>query len=163
MLRIILLFTILSTSIFAQDDEEFSFMGLTASYNVFELIQADDKKQTTIGIRYGKQTIEWRTMFSYQGNNDLQTFELEVDKLIEDDIFNIPELRLYLGGTFGGIEYKGISNKESQGKYYGGNIGFLIYVTDKIDADIGYHYYSTSSFDVINKIKGLTLSLHYFY
>jgi hypothetical protein len=128
-----------------------------------ELTNQESNKETTFGIRYGQQSIDWRTIFSYQANNDLQMFDIEIDKIIEDNIFNMPELRLYLGGTLGGIEYKGISDKESKGKYYGGNIGFLIYVTDSIDADISYHYYKVSDIEAINKIKGPTFSLHYFY
>jgi hypothetical protein len=47
--------------------------------------------------------------------------------------------------------------------YYGLNIGFLFYVTDDIDLDIGYHYYFMDRLEPLDTMNGPTFSLHYFY
>jgi len=164
MFKKLLLFTILITSIFSQEKEEFSFIGATLSQNFIPIENSSQKEETTFGFRYGQQSIDWRTMFSYEGNDGLQTIALEIDTIFNESLFDYEELRLYLGGTYGGIKYKKVlEEKESKGKYYGVNVGFLLYFTDTIDIDIGYHYYKVSDFELLSNMKGVTLSLHYFY
>ena len=55
------------------------------------------------------------------------------------------------------------ASNETNGFFYGGNFGFILYASDSMDVDIGYHYYKTTGFDEINKLQGIALSLHYFY
>ncbi len=165
MSRILVLFSLLFTSLFSssQQLEEFPFIGITVSTHTIDL-KNNNNKETIIGIRYGKQTVDWRTMFTYQfGQNGFESIALEVDKILMDEVFGMPEIRPYLGFSIGKISYEDNSLKDTSGYFYGGNLGLIIYATDNIDADISYHYYKAEEFDDLNNLQGGTLSLHYFY
>lgn len=163
----VLLFLTLHTPVFANDAEEFPFIGLTLSYDtlVFDdlnnTLPSDD--QTSFGLHLGKQTQEWRTVFSFCGNSDFQTVALEVDKILIDQLFGRAEFRPYLGATVGYLHYEDISLEGDNGYYYGGNFGFLLYATDQIDVDLSYHYYQVSQLDPLEVMRGVSLSIHYFY
>lgn len=164
MLRVSLLFLFIFTSLFAEDIEEFPFLGVTVATQSIDIKNAKNEKETTFGIRYGKQTVDWRTMFSYEfGSNGYQMIAMEIDKILMDDLMGMPEFRPYLGLTVGGLQYDSDNLNESKGYFYGLNAGLIIYATDKMDADISYHYYDVKNFDEMDKIKGGTFSLHYFY
>ena len=164
MLRVTLLFLFIFTSLFSEDVEEFPFLGVTVSTQSLDLDTLSDKKETSFAIRYGKQTIDWRTMFTYEfASNGYRLFSLEIDKILMDDIMGMPEFRPYLGASVGSISYKDDALTDSNGIFYGANLGFIIYATDNIDADLSYHYYNVENFDDLDNIQGGTLSLHYFY
>jgi len=159
----ILLFTTLSAE---QDLEEFHFIGLTLATDSFDfdsIADTSSQDETSFGLRYGKQTLNWRTVFTLSGNNDFQTFALEVDKILLDELFGMPEIRPYLGATVGYLHYDDSYVSESHGYYYGGNFGFLLYATDTIDVDLSYHYYGVSKLDPIDTMQGGSLSIHFFY
>jgi len=164
MLRVTLLFLFIFTSLFAEDVEEFPFLGITVSTQSLDLDKISDKKETSFGIRYGKQTIDWRTMFTYEfASNGYRMFSMEIDKILMDDIMGMPEFRPYLGATVGYLTYDNDALTDDNGYFYGATAGFIIYATDNIDADLSYHYYKVSGIDALNNIKGGTISLHYFY
>ena len=165
MLHFLLLFTILSTSIFASSDtEEFPFIGVSISKNIISLKQNLPKEnEDSFGFRYGKQSIGWRTMFSYNGNADLTNFELEVDNILDDTIDGLDTLRIYIGGIVGVINYPSLNKDQGYKRYFGGSVGFLFYLTDRIDLDISYHYYKVDEFEPLSRMKGASFSLHYFY
>jgi len=162
MSRIIVLFSLIFTSLFSQELEEFPFLGVTVSTHTVDL-KNNSNRETTLGIRYGKQTVEWRTMFSYFKNSNYRTFSLEVDKILMDKMFDMPEIRPYLGFSLGSIKYEENGLTDTSGYFYGGNLGLIIYATDNIDADLSYHYYKVEEFDALDDIQGATLALHYFY
>ena len=162
MLRYIVLVSFLFTTLFAQQKaEEFHFIGLTVSTDSMEYESnsgLSDQDETTFGLRYGRQTLDWRTVFTLSGNGDLQNIGLEVDKILVDALFGMPEIRPYLGASAGYLHYE-----ESDGYYYGGNFGFLLYATDTIDVDLSYHYYRVNELEPLDTMQGASLSIHYFY
>ncbi len=167
MSKFIILFTFLFTTIFAQEDlEQFPFIGVTLATHSIDfnsITDASSQNETVLGLRYGKQTLDWRTVFTISGNSDFQTFAVEIDKILLDDLFGMPEIRPYLGATVGYLHYDNISSLDSDGFYYGGNFGFLIYATANIDVDLSYHYYKVSDLDPVDTMQGANLSLHYFF
>ena len=167
MSKFIVLFTFLFTTIFAQEDlEQFPFIGVTlASHSIdFKSItDTSSQDETVLGLRYGKQTLDWRTVFTLSGNNDFQTFALEIDRILLDELFGTPKIRPYLGAAIGYLHYDENDSLDSDGFYYGGNFGFLIYATATIDVDLSYHYYKVSGLDPLDTMQGASLSLHYFF
>ena len=155
------------TILFAQQDvEEFHFIGLNLSTDSIDFKSMEDissQRETTFGLRYGRQTLEWRTVFTLSGNNNLQNFALEVDKILLDALFGMPEIRPYLGATVGYLHYDDTDVSDTDGFYYGGNLGVLLYATDTIDIDLSYHYYDVSKLDPIDTMQGASLSIHFFY
>lgn len=167
MLRFTLLFTLLFTTLFAQQkNEQFPFIGATLTTHSIDLKsieQTSSQNETVLGLRYGKQTMDWRTVFTLSGNNDLQTFSMEIDKILLDELFGTPKIRPYLGATIGYLHYDQNDSLDSDGFYYGGNFGFLIYTTATIDVDLSYHYHKVSGLDPLDTMQGASLSLHYFF
>lgn len=166
-LKLTVLFILSLTTVSAQQDlEEFHFIGLTLSTDSFEYNSIADipsQDETSFGIRYGRQTLNWRTVFTLSGNNDFQTFAVEVDKILLDALFGMPEIRPYLGATVGYLHYDDTYVSDSEAYYYGGNFGFLLYTTDTIDVDLSYHYYDVAKLDPIDTMQGGSLSIHFFY
>ncbi len=149
------------------DSGSFSFIGITTSQNTlqFDNDADDDQDEKTFGIRYGQQTLDWRTMFTYESKNDgLTTMSLEADKILLDSLFGSPKLRPYLGLSVGKIEYDNSDIVDDlSGYFYGVNLGFIIYATDTTDLDISYHYYEVKELDNIDILQGTGISLHYFF
>ena len=176
MSRFFVLFLLTLTLLFSKNIEEFPFIGVTVGIHTIDIVPitptnpispavdvSSSEDETTVGIRYGKQTLDWRTMFTLSGNKDYQSFSLEIDKILMDDLFGMPELRPYLGATVGYLHYDNDAFLNDDGIYYGGNFGFLVYVTDSIDADISYHYYKLQDMEPLDTLQGGTLGIHYFY
>ena len=164
MFKITLIFLFLLTSIFAQERKEYPFIGVTVSTQSTNIKDADNKRDTTFGIRYGKQTLDWRTMFTYEyKKNGFQAASIEIDKILLDEILGMPEFRPYVGASLGALFYDDNLLSDTNGIYYGANLGLLVYVTDNVDADFSYHYHFVDKLENIDKIKGGTFSLHYFY
>lgn len=168
MSRIFILFSLTFTLLFSQSLEEFSFIGVTVGVHTIDIDPIADRSspdktdETTGGIRFGKQTIDWRTMFTLEGNSNYQSFALEIDKILLDDLFGMPEFRPYLGATLGYIHYED-GPIDGDGFYYGGNAGLLVYITDDIDADLSYHYHKIDGLEPLDSMQGGTLGIHYFY
>ena len=72
MLKTILLFALLFSSLFSNQKEEFSFMGLNVSSKTIDL-DSNNENITSIGLRYGKQTLDWRTIFNYDYSEEYQS------------------------------------------------------------------------------------------
>ncbi len=189
--RIILIIMLCISSIYAEEIEQFPFIGVTVSTHTIDIqnVKSYSNDETIAGIRYGQQTLKWRTMFTYEfEQNGYKSFTVEIDKILRDEIYGITKIRPYLGVSLGMIDYvndnlyyednatKNTNNDvenpdhkddggdvDTSGYFYGLNLGLIIYVTDSIDMDIGYHYYDVQDFEGLNKIQGLTFSLHYFY
>ena len=164
MFKLIMLLSILSTTLFAKQ-ETFPFLGVSISSETIDLTSPSTSslRETSFSLRYGQQTLDWRTTFAISGNNNFQTFSLEIDKILLDNMFGMPELRPYLGATIGYINYKDTSIIDDSGLYYGGNFGFIIYVTDTIDADISYHYYTFDKLDPLDTMHGGSIGFNFFY
>ncbi len=166
MSRIIILFALTLTLLFSQDIEDFPFIGVTVGVHAIDIDPSADissRDETTVSIRFGKQNLDWRTMFTMSGNKNLQSFTLEIDKILVDQLFGMPEFRPYLGASVGYLHYDDNDLLDNEGFFYGGNFGFLIYVTDDIDADISYHYHKIQDMEPLDSMQGGTLGIHYFY
>jgi len=167
MSKFTLLFTFLFTTLFAQQEsEQFPFIGATLTTHSIDyksMAQTSSKNETVLGFRYGKQSLDWRTVLTLSGNNDFQTFAMEIDKILLDELFGTPKLRPYLGATIGYLHYDENDATDNDGFYYGGNFGFLIYASAMLDVDLSYHYHKVSALDPLDTMQGATLSLHYFF
>ena len=181
MSRFFILFIFLFNSLFA-GQEQFGFFGVVGSSDTVSFISdadLDDEKETTFGLRFGGQTQDYRTSFTVAGNSNYQSIAVEADVFLTDDMFGVPEIRPYIGGTIGYVHYdedlldtyrenipldvnQTKSTKYSDG-YYGLNFGFVFYVTDNIDLDVSYHYYFMDRLNPLDKMQGVTITLHYFY
>jgi hypothetical protein len=166
MFKYIILFNLLLATLFAQQ-ENFPFLGVSISTQTVDIKPNNtlnsSSKNTTLSLRYGQQTLDWRTLFALEYHQKFQTFSLEIDKILLDNMFGRPEVRPYLGGTFGYMKYKDISIAHGHTPYYGVNVGFLLYATDRIDADISYHYYNILNLKPLKNMQGGTLGFNYFY
>jgi len=164
MLRVTLIFLFIFTSLFAKETEEFPFLGITISTQSLDIENAGKPKETSFGLSYGKQTLDWRTMFTYEfASNGYQMFGMEIDKILMDEIMGMPEFRPYMGLSVGYLKYDNDALSEDSALYYGANAGLIIYATDNMDADLSYRYYKVSDMDELDNIQGATFSLHYFY
>jgi hypothetical protein len=165
MLRILLLFTLLFQTIDAQ--ETYSFIGITGGVQSLSLETAstlsDPKDMTSIGIQYGMQSQEYRTTFSYEYASDFQSIDMSVDYIFMQEMFGTAKVRPYFGATLGYMKYSKDSIADESESYYGFDTGFLFYLTDNIDLDIGYHYYFMERLEPLDTMGGFTVSLHYFY
>ena len=192
MTKFLMLFIFLFSTLFAES-ESFPFIGVTVSSQTVDLkpIATDppnrlnipgSENETTFGLQYGVQTKDYRTTFTVEGNNNFQTIDVEVDYILFDEMFGTPKIRPYVGATLGYIHYdetliteynenriaddiandRNTSISTSDG-YYGLDLGFLFYVTDDIDLDVGYHYYFMDRLEPLDTVNGATFSLHYFY
>ena len=164
MSKFVLLIALMFTSAFADDKEEFPFLGITVSTQSISIEGKENPSETSFGLQYGKQTVDWRTMFALNfAGNGYKSLDIEIDKILLDNVFGMAEFRPYLGLTAGILQYDDDTLDEESGYYYGANLGMLVYATDNIDADISYHYYKVGDLEKVDTLKGASLSLHYFY
>lgn len=190
MTRFFMVFIFLFSTLFAEQ-ESFPFIGVTVSTQTVDLqpiiegtgvTRPTSENETTFGLQYGVQTKDYRTTFTVEGNSNFQSIDVEVDYIIFDEMFGTPKIRPYVGATLGYINYdkelitsynedrivddanndRNTSISNSDG-YYGLDLGFLFYVTDDIDLDVGYHYYFMDRLKPLDTMSGASFSLHYFY
>ena len=162
MSKLTLVLLLLSSLLFAEDEIAYPFIGVnvtTQSINLFD----EDSRETGIGIRYGKQTMDWRTVFSYEYSKGYQSLGLEVDKILVDDLFDTAKVRPYIGASAGVLKLEDDYLVESTGYYFGANLGFILYASDRVDIDISYHYHWIENIEEADTMHGATLALHYFF
>ncbi len=147
-----------------EDRESYGFGGITVG-------GLDLLDQTAIGgIRVGMQNSVWRTMFTFEADfESYQAFLIEADRTIAAGLFG-GKGRIYLGVSGGWLEFYGektIVNEvlefEDYGYAYGGNLGFMYYLSDRVDLSIDYRYLFTSGSCTYDNIQGPSISLHYFF
>ncbi len=163
MSRVIFLFICTYTFLFSAIVEEFPFIGVTVTTQTIDLKKSSTIKETTTAIQYGKQTVDLRTTFSYEFSGSYSSFNLEIDKILLDELFGSPKYRPYAGMVVGTVNYDDNTLNDDSGYYYGAALGLILYATDTVDADLSYHYYKVEGFEDIDTIKGATVALHYFY
>lgn len=157
--------------------ENYAFAGISGSYlNLVQVYGTEDVYFNTsagkgvLGVCAGLQTNVWRTTFTYESNFDsYQAFLMEADRTILAGMMG-GKGRIYLGVSGGWIGFYGdklqddiIVEFKDYGYAYGGNIGFMYYLSDRIDLSIDYRYLFTSSSCTLDDIQGPTISLHYFF
>jgi opacity protein-like surface antigen len=155
---------LLLTSAIHADNKIYSFMGIQTSASKFE-----DVTTPTIGIKYGKQSENMRTSFSYnygaKDSNYYQTLLVQIDTGILTNRFREMALKPYVGATIGVMQQNDDSlvPTRDRGYVYGVNTGLTYILNDSIDLDLGYRFLKTSKLENIDKINDLTFSMHYFY
>ena len=157
-----IIFILLSISILSAETEEFSFIGIGVFGQTIDLSNSKPNK-TTFAIKYGKQSIDYRTTFAFDYEKDYQSLSMTLDKILVDKLFGTPKIRPYLGFNVGTLKYKDSSLSDDSGYYYGGRAGFIIYVTDNIDMDISYNYNVVQEIKGIDNIHGVSFAIHYFF
>lgn len=166
MSKIILILIFTLSLLFSQEEEtltKYPFVGIGVSAQTVDT-PLNNNQENTISLRYGKQSLDWRTMLTYEfKNSDYQSLSVELDKVLLDELFGTAKLRPYLGLSGGILKYKDVALEDSDGFYYGGNGGFIIYLTDTVDVDLSYHYNIVQEIKDLDSIQGATFSLHYFF
>jgi len=148
--------------------EQYMFVGLTGSY-------LNGLNESGVGgLRLGFQNSLWRTIFAVEGNSDqYKAFLIEADRTVIAGLLG-GKGRIYLGLSGGWMQFSDdlvVINQETavelknNGYAYGGNIGFMFYLTDQIDMSLEYRYLVTQNSCVCGEenIHGATLALHYFF
>jgi len=78
MSRVLILLLLTFSSLFSEEIEEFPFIGVTVSYESSDILTTTDEvnteKNTNIGIRYGQQTVDWRSMLTYSRSKNQKFF-----------------------------------------------------------------------------------------
>jgi hypothetical protein len=169
MTKFLFLCLFIYTSLTAAELEEFPFVGLTVATRSLDLPKvsnADDPSEASIGVRWGKQSVDWRTLFTFEYTDSGYTsLSMEIDRILMDNILGYSELRPYVGANLGMISYAGKNTEDGSenGFYWGATAGVLVYVTDNIDADISFHHYNIENLDTVDHIQGASIAVHYFY
>jgi hypothetical protein len=162
-----------------ENPDQYAFVGVQAAF--LDLAQkpesesvylVEDDSKAVGGLRIGLQTSVWRTMFTYESNFDsYQAFLIEADRTIIAGLME-GKGRVYVGVSGGWVEFYGerttiyedvLIDFEDYGYAYGGNLGFMYYLSDQVDMSIDYRYLFTSSSCTLDDIQGVGLSLHYFF
>ena len=155
---------LLLSSLLNADDKIYSFIGVQTSASTFE-----NESAPTFGIKYGKQSNDYRTSISYnygeKGSNSYQTAMIQIDKGILTRTFKDIAFKPYVGATMGVIQQNDDSliPTRDRGFIYGINTGFTYILNDAIDLDLGYRFLKTSKLEKLDKIQDVTFSMHYFY
>ena len=160
--KLILVYLLLSSLLLAEDAEQYPFIGLSVTTQSIDLFD-EDTRETSIGIRYGKQTMDWRTVFSYEYSKGYQSLGIEVDKILLDSLLDTAKARPYIGVSAGALKLEDDDLLESSGYYFGANLGLILYASDRVDIDISYHYHLIENIDEVDAMHGATLALHYFF
>ena len=173
-----------STQIYAsdieiQDPEQYGFVGITGGYlNLEQSLQAEaiyfprTESKGVAGIRAGIQTNVWRTMFTLESNfESYQAFLVEADRTVVAGLMD-GKGRIYLGVSGGWIKFYGdrttiyedvLVEFEDYGYAYGGNIGYMYFLSDQVDLSLEYRYLFTSSSCSLEDLQGFNVALHYFF
>ena len=174
-----------ANEIVIEEAEQYAFIGITGSY-----VDPLDERGV-FGFRMGMQNNVWRTIFTYESNfNEYQAFLIEADRTVVAGLMG-GKGRIYLGVSGGWLRYgadivvasddanttdpvtpesfNGEQNPDlviyqaSNGYAYGGNIGFMYYLSDQVDISIEYRYLIVDKINLFDHIQGPSVSLHYFF
>ena len=147
-------------------EEIFSFVGVNTAYKDFRLsetYQKADTSEMTFGFTLGMQALRWRTDVSLEHGSNYTSFGFNADYILLDSMFGTPKVRPYLGINTGYMTYDDSRLKDTDGLFFGGNAGLILYANDMVDIDIGYRYDKISQLDGFDTMQSVTLSVHYFY
>jgi len=109
MSRVFILFLLTFSLLFSQETEEFPFIGVTVSYDSSDILTTTNKvntiDNTNIGIRYGQQTVDWRSMLTYSRSSGQKFLTAEIDRILLDELFGTSYVRPYLGLVAGIVKF----------------------------------------------------------
>jgi len=178
MFKTIFLSLLFTFSLLGQEEKDFPFIGVSVFTQNINVQEEDASWKNGVTLSYGQQSLDWRTIFALDYTQDTYLgAHIEIDKILLDNMFGTAKLRPYLGAVVGYMSYddKNLNiplnptqeesdlYEETNGFYFGGNFGFIIYASNNIDIDISYHYYKVENINFLDDLHGGTLSLHYFF
>jgi len=122
------------------------------------------KQGGVVGLRYGQQSKDWRTSFTLETRyNGYQLFTAQVDRTLLYSLAT-PKLRLYAGLIAGAVAQEDeAGGDDNLGYSYGVSAGFMFYLSDNIDLDLGYRYMKVTELDNIDDISSASFAIHYFF
>lgn len=156
------LFILISSGLFAKSPKQFPFFGIQTTDQRITL-NGTIHRDTSIGIRYGKQTLDWRTMFTYDYSKKAQMLTMEIDKILSNTLFGSSKVRPYVGFSIGATKIEDASLNDNSGYSYGGSAGLIIYASDTVDVDVSYYYNEIQEIQNAKTMRGVKFSLHYFF
>jgi|GEM_PF-995926 len=163
---IFVFFCFFSVFLFGDGEYNYSFFGVGVTN---ETIKTDPKIKSKKGysLRYGQQTVDWRTTLNFdQVKSYNHQYQMSIDNFLTDTLFGTPKIRPYLGATAGKVYFDKThltASQEYSDTFLGARGGFVIYTTDLLDSDIGAYYYHPQNIKEVDKLYGVSISLHYFY
>jgi opacity protein-like surface antigen len=170
-IAVALLCAALGSSLYARDDisQSRTFIGLELGYvevqgDTFYDIGYVGDYDVEFGFRIGAEKDEWRTtfLFDYYDSSDndqnVEKFLMTVDYFI---LNNGSAFRPFIGLNAGYANYESTFVEDS-GFIYGGQVGFVVDITDMVNLDLSYRY-SLSGNDVFDHVGGVTFGLNYFF
>ena len=170
-MAIALLCVALGSSLYARDgiSESRTFIGLELGYVE---VQGDTRFEpqftgdydVQFGVRLGAEKEEWRTtlIFDYydSGTNDqsVQQGLMTIDYYVlgNEDMF-----KPYIGLNVGYGRYESIFIDEST-YLYGGQVGFVVQIANKVNLDLNYRYSLTGG-DLFDHVGGVIFSVDYLF
>lgn len=162
MKKLILTFITMATLLVANETQSYPFVGVSLTSQSVDVL-SDTQQETAFGVRYGKQSVDWRTVFSYDYSKGYQKLGAEVDKILLDSMFKTAKIRPYTGLSAGVLSLDNDDLVENDGYYWGANVGFILYATDEIDVDVSYHYDKIGNIEKADSMQGASLLMHYFF
>lgn len=152
----------MATLLFGNETQSYPFMGVSLTSQSVEALN-EKQQESAFGVRYGKQSVDWRTLFSYEYSKGYQKLGAEVDKILLDSMFKTAKIRPYTGLSAGVLSLDNANLVDNDGYYWGANVGFIVYATDEIDVDVSYHYDKIGKIDEADNMQGASLLMHYFF
>ena len=154
-----ILLTLLLTSLsFAE--KSYSFFGAETSF-----INYDSISSPSLGLKYGIQRGMWRSSinldYASTGKDKLSSLIIQIDKGILKSITKDSPFKPHAGFSLGVLQHKNAVTDKGYG--LGLNTGVTYLLSDQIDLDLSYRFFSTSKMNNIASLNSLNLSLHYFY
>ena len=148
------------TNIIQANEKLYSFIGVQTSATNY-----DGKNTPTLGLRYGKQSQNFRTLFSYNygkhSKDSYHTLLIEMDRGIFKEAFSESLFKPYIGGALGIIQHS--NRKDDRGYLYGVNTGLTYLYNEDVDFDINYRFLKSTKLKDLDTINELTFAMHYFY
>ncbi len=142
-----------------------TFLGIEiASTEVQGEQPSNTSDEVSYGLHFGAQNEQWRTMigFNYYNSDDhnVEKLLLSVDYffLKYDKIQNYI-LQPYIGVNTGYMNFEQGIVDES-GFLYGGQVGVVLNIMEKVDFDLGYRY-SLSNADALDHTGDVLLGINY--
>jgi len=146
------------------------FIGVEGSAIFASEAEGESGSGMSLGLRFGAQNIEWRTMAILEKfgsdeeyNNYVKaTLQLDYYFLGQDNLMvDTFAIRPYAGVNAGGMSVD-TKNQNVKTLTYGGQVGATMNLTRQIDLDVGYRYNLTTS-DLVDHTSGVAVGLHFKY
>ncbi len=142
-----------------------TFLGIeVASTEVQGEQPSNTSDDVSYGLRFGAQNGQWRTMIGFNyydsGEHNVEKLLLSVDYFfLKYDDMESNMLQPYIGVNTGYMNFEQGIIDES-GFLYGGQVGVVLNIMEKVDFDIAYRY-SLSNADALDHTSDVLLGINY--